>query len=458
MSSKRGAEWSSILLFGHPADKKKVPARLATAVTVLFLIIAGSPLADVNSIASGDSNPYSPVGTIVVNTNNAASTFTLTGPAIFTGSGTTWTQTDAPVGDYLITYNSIPGYDTPANLSQTIVNSGDTIAFTGTYNLSVGTIIVTTNSATATFTITGPATYSGSGTSWSQSNAPAGTYTITYDSVTGYNTLGSDSKTIVNSGDTIAFIGTYNPSTGTISVTTNNAASAFTISGPATYSGSGLTFSQTNAPLGTYTVTYGSIAGYDTPASEILTLGSDQTIISTGMYTKSIYSVTLQASADAYISDQQQNNNYNTSEMRVESYYQGTGRNIRSLIRFDTLIIPVGSSIISATLNINAGTVPGETRTYQVYSTTTPWAESVVTWNTQPSVTSTATSSSTSPGWMGWTVTSDVQGWVNGNNNYGWQIRDQTENSNTQFITAFHSRENPDPNLRPSLVIQYTIV
>ena len=42
------------------------------------------------------------------------------------------------------------------------------------------TIEVYTNEERATFTISGPANYFGNGTFWSQSNAPAGTYKITY--------------------------------------------------------------------------------------------------------------------------------------------------------------------------------------------------------------------------------------------------------------------------------------
>ena len=57
--------------------------------------------------------------------------------------------------------------------------------YTGNWPTTTGTISVTTNLATATFTITGPATYQGGGTSFTQTNAPVGTYTITYGSAPG---------------------------------------------------------------------------------------------------------------------------------------------------------------------------------------------------------------------------------------------------------------------------------
>jgi hypothetical protein len=613
MSSKKVAEWSSILILGHPADKKKVPVRLVTAVTVLFLIIAGLPLSDVyNNIASADGNPYAPVGTIVVNsnnaeatfllsgptntfgsvnsgltwsntnaevgsytityspitgyytpssssqtivnggdtitftgtynpivgtitvtTNNAASTFTVTGPATYSGSGTTWTQTNAPVGTYTLTFNSVTGYSTPASSSQTIVNGGDTIAFigtyaplgtitvstnnvaatftvtgpatysgsgtsfsqtnapagtytitydpvtgystpasssqtivnggdtiafTGTYN-PLGTITVSTNNAASTFNITGPATYSGSGTSWSQANAPAGAYTITYDPVTGYSTPASDTKTFVNSGETIAFAGTYNAASGTISVTTDNSGSTFTISGPATYSGSGLSWSQPNAPVGTYTITYGSITGYNTPVSSSQTIvNNGDTISFTGTYTAmTVITVTLSASADTNIDQKYPSINYGSlANMNVQS--QTSNKHMRSLIRFDTSSIPTGSSIISATLSIYAY-MPASSRTYDVYKTTTSWVESDVTWNTQPSVASTTTWSTNTPStanWMGWTVTPDVQAWVNGNSNYGWQIRDQVNDASYQRTTQFRSKDASSyASQKPKLEIQY---
>ncbi len=213
-------------IFDGAEDKKKLAARLITTATVLFLIFAGSPFANINTnMASAVTNPYASVGTIVVNTNNTAANFTLTGSATYSGNGTSWSQADAPIGTYTITYDPIPGYDTPASDTQTLANGG-TITFSGLYNLSVGTITVTTNNSAATFNITGPVNYSGSGTSWSQTNAPIGTYTITYDMIPGYDTPSGDTQTLI-SGGTIAFTGMYNDTippttTATLSGTPGN--------------------------------------------------------------------------------------------------------------------------------------------------------------------------------------------------------------------------------------------
>jgi len=71
-----------------------------------------------------------------------------------------------------------------------------------------GAISVTTNLADATFSVTGASSYSGSGTSWSTGDAPAGTYMITYGTMQGYNAPSSETKTL-SAGGSIAFSGTY---------------------------------------------------------------------------------------------------------------------------------------------------------------------------------------------------------------------------------------------------------
>ncbi len=74
------------------------------------------------------------------------------------------------------------------------------------------------------------------------------------------------------------------PVAGTVSVTTNLATANFTIAGPTNYSGSGTSFTQTNAAVGTYTVTYGAVAGYVTPATQSLILSAGGTISFSGNY------------------------------------------------------------------------------------------------------------------------------------------------------------------------------
>ncbi len=70
-----------------------------------------------------------------------------------------------------------------------------------------GTVAVSSNIA-ASWTITGPATIFGSGTSQTSLAQPTGPYTITWGDVSGYTKPGSSSLTLVNGG-TISFSGTY---------------------------------------------------------------------------------------------------------------------------------------------------------------------------------------------------------------------------------------------------------
>jgi len=221
-------------------------------------------------------------GTIQVTTNLPAASFSITGPTTYSGSGTSFTQANAPAGVYTITFGPVAGYSAPASQTQTLAASG-TISFSGTYQSLTGSISVTTNLASATFTITGPATYSGTGTSFAQTNAPAGAYTITYSAVNGYATPASQTLSLAE-GSTISFSGVYTLVSGAINVTTNLAAATFSITGPTTYTGSGTSFSQPNAPAGAYTIKYAAVPGYTSPASQTLTLSPGGTITFTGTY------------------------------------------------------------------------------------------------------------------------------------------------------------------------------
>ena len=77
-----------------------------------------------------------------------------------------------------------------------------------------GTINVTSNDSSATWTITGPSGVlpPGSGTSASYTNQPVGSYTITWDPISGRNTPSTDSL-YLGAGETRSFFGNYVVST-----------------------------------------------------------------------------------------------------------------------------------------------------------------------------------------------------------------------------------------------------
>jgi sugar lactone lactonase YvrE len=69
-------------------------------------------------------------------------------------------------------------------------------------------INVNTNRPEAKFSITGPATYSGSGAAWSVEDVPAGDYTVTFDAVAGYKKPLPQAKSLAGDGE-VTFSGNY---------------------------------------------------------------------------------------------------------------------------------------------------------------------------------------------------------------------------------------------------------
>jgi hypothetical protein len=159
-----------------------------------------------------------------------------------------------------------------------------------------GTVQVTTNVASAAFTLKGPASYTGSGQSFTQANAPAGTYTITYGVVPGFTTPVSEAKTL-SAGGTVAFTGSYAPlpGIGRIQVTANLDAASFNVvaltntPGFTPFSKSGKFYDTgLSVPSGTYQITFAPVSGYFTPPVQTLTLSAGATLPFTGTYRRMI--------------------------------------------------------------------------------------------------------------------------------------------------------------------------
>jgi len=225
---------------------------------------------------------YIGIGTIEVRTNLSSAVFDLSGPANYVGGRKFWTETEAIAGEYTITYGYVSGYKEPPPETKTLTPGG-TISFTGEYR-GIGAIEVYTNLATATFSLSGPESYSGEGRSWTETRAATGEYTITYDHVPGYGTPPPETKALT-SGGRITFLGNYKD-TGTIKVTTNLASATFSLSGTyASYDGKGSSWVNTEAVVGEYTITYGDVPGYEAPTPRRETLGKGGTITFTGTYT-----------------------------------------------------------------------------------------------------------------------------------------------------------------------------
>jgi hypothetical protein len=244
-----------------------------------------------SNIATGIFSITSSTGTIQVITNLAQATFTITGPRTYTGSGTSWSTSGVPLGTYTIAYGAVTGYNPPPNETKTL--TAGTITFIGTY---------TTKSTVATPTFSPlPGTYypSVNVTISCATSGAAIRYTTNCSTPTEASKLYS-TPILINSTTTIkarAFKQDWNPSeiatgtytittaTGTIQVTTNLSLATFTITGQASYSGNGTSWSKTGAQTGTYTISYGSVSGYNTPLNETKTLTAGGTITFVGTYT-----------------------------------------------------------------------------------------------------------------------------------------------------------------------------
>jgi hypothetical protein len=69
---------------------------------------------------------------INVNTNRPDATFSVSGPASYSGSGEVWSMEDVPAGDYTVTFNTVAGYKKPLPQAKSLAGDGE-VTFGGTY-------------------------------------------------------------------------------------------------------------------------------------------------------------------------------------------------------------------------------------------------------------------------------------------------------------------------------------
>ncbi len=165
---------------------------------------------------------------------------------------------------------------------------------------------------------------------------------------------------------------------------------------------------------------------------------------------------TYGSTADTWGEEDRPNDNYGTdTEMVTQS--GNNSKNGRSFVEFDVSGIPGGSTVDSATLTLCPDKDPTSARTYDVHRVSASWVETTLTWNNQPSVAASATDSQTQPGSLTcttWTVTADVQAWVDGTANNGWRVSDDDE-GNGNVSTEYKTREHADTADRPLLEVMY---
>ncbi|HEY4509482.1 MAG TPA: PEGA domain-containing protein [Candidatus Paceibacterota bacterium] len=203
-----------------------------------------------------------------------------------------------------------------AVFAQTQSPCSGTVSITDTSQAQPGVLLVVANSLQASFTITGPKTYSGSGGLLAEQNIPPGTYAVTWGSVAGCGTPPPETKTTDAKGSVI-FAGNYsdlNPkSFGNITIQPNpllfSVQYTFTIHGPdgvKIVTSKGSPYHWFSAPSGMYTVSFSAVEGYETPTQITKTLEPKSSVTFDGEYIPQkevMLEVSSELQATVYIND-----------------------------------------------------------------------------------------------------------------------------------------------------------
>jgi hypothetical protein len=126
------------------------------------------------------------------------------------------------------------------------------------------------------------------------------------------------------------------------------------------------------------------------------------------------------------------------------------GSNMRVLVGFSLPAVPAGCSVTAATLRLNAS-ASAAGRTLQAFRGGAAWTETGVTWANQPATAGTPATAASALGWVGWTVTAQVQAMYSGAND-GFLVRDSVEGNASDLTQQYSSREGPNP---PQLVLTF---
>lgn len=73
------------------------------------------------------------LGSISVSANIASASWSISGPASPSGSGTSGSYTSVPEGSYTITWGAVSGYTAPSNSTQSFSGKDGSVSFSGTY-------------------------------------------------------------------------------------------------------------------------------------------------------------------------------------------------------------------------------------------------------------------------------------------------------------------------------------
>jgi general secretion pathway protein D len=167
--------------------------------------------------------------------------------------------------------------------------------------------------------------------------------------------------------------------------------------------------------------------------------------------------VTLGAAEAAWIDEDNPADAHGNEQTVTVDGEQGKVK--RALFRYDVSSLPPGATVVSAALSLcmlgaNGG---ASGHTHELHAATSAWDENT-TWQTRPTISAAATDSFPVPSsaqCVTLDVAADVQAWVDGTPNLGWQLDDEDETQGNPSDVRYAAHTHATTPLRPALTIAY---
>lgn len=185
------------------------------------------------------------------------------------------------VGEHVVSFGEVDGYVAPA-MQAVEVTAGETTTVVGTYK-GRGVLKISTTPVAGEILIDGASLGTGS----VELSMPVGEYTVTFGAVEDYTTPASQTVA-VTVGETTAVVGTYEEDVdpapgdevGTLAISTTPVNGEIFIDGVSVGTGS----ANRELAVGEYTVSFGDMEGYVTPADQTIAVTVDEETTVVGTY------------------------------------------------------------------------------------------------------------------------------------------------------------------------------
>jgi hypothetical protein len=197
-----------------------------------------------------------------------------------------YTESGLSVGSHTVEYNTVSGWNKPAD-EVVQINDGQTTITSGTYTQQTGSLQVTISPPEA---VAAGAQWRVDNNPWrdsgyTESGLSVGAHTVEYSTVSGWNKP-ADEAVQINDGQMTNTSGTYILQTGSLQVTISPAEAVAAgaqwrvDNNPWRDSG----YTESGLPVGSHTVEYNTVSGWNKPADEIVQINDGQTTTTSGTY------------------------------------------------------------------------------------------------------------------------------------------------------------------------------